>query len=209
MLIGMTALGVALSILVPTPAAAQDSAPPPDPVAIDVVTVGGSGCHGTSTVVVSPDRTAFTINYSTFIAQAGNGVPSVEFRKNCVANLRVHVPPGYGYTIDQADYRGFAHIEPGASALQRASYYFQGSTVTRFFEHVFRGPYDDDWQITDVIQPWDLPPPPCGEQRNLNISTELRVNLGISDRKLVSFIAMDESSGNVTSTFRFAWHRCP
>ena len=209
MLFAMSALGVVLATIVSSPAVAQDSTPPPDPIAIDVVTAGGSGCPGTAAVAISPDKTTFTISYPIFIAQAGDGVPAVDFRKNCQASLRVHVPSGYGYTIDQADYRGFAHIEPGATGLERASYYFQGSTLTKFFDHVFPGPYDDDWQTTDIIRPWDLPAPPCGEQRNLNINTELRVNLGTSDHKRVSFMQLDESSGTVTSTYHFSWRRCP
>ena len=49
-----------------------------------------------------------------------------DFRKNCQLNLRVNVPQGFTYGIAQADYRGFAHLERGAYAIQKANYYFQG-----------------------------------------------------------------------------------
>src|SRR6188474_114001 len=113
------------------PAFAQIVQPPLDRIVIDVVTVNGSGCPaGTAAVAVSPDNTAFTVTYSTYLAQVGVGATPIDMRKNCQLNIVVHVPQGFTYAIAQADYRGFAHLASGATAIERANYYFQGTSPT-------------------------------------------------------------------------------
>jgi hypothetical protein len=201
---------VVLSMLV-SPTVNQNTAPPTDRIIIDVVTVNGSGCPaGTAAVAVSPDNTAFTVTYSQYLAQVGVGAKKTDFRKNCQLNLRVHVPQGFTYAVAQADYRGFAHLENGATGLERANYYFQGTSPTASATHPLNGPYDDDWQTTDSTDLASLVFAPCGEERNLNINTELRVNAGTSDPTTTnSFVSMDSTDGSIKTIYHFAWKKCP
>jgi hypothetical protein len=206
------AVGVALSLVgQPVSTAQWPSVPPPDKIIIDVVTVNGTGCKpGTAAVAVSEDNTAFTVTYSEFIAQVGVGAGPLDWRKNCQLSLKVHVPQGFTYAVAQADYRGFAHLERGATALERANYYFQGMSPTAFVEHPFSGPLTDDWQKTDVTDVAALVYKPCGELRNFNINSELRAGAGTSNPKTTtSFIAMDSTDGSITTTYHFAWKTCP
>lgn len=104
----------------------------------------------------------------------------------------------------------FAHLEKGASATQKASYYFQGQSQTSSNTHEFTGAYDDNWQATDTSDIATVVWSPCGELRNFNINTELRANAGTSDTKeTTSFIAMDSTDGDVSTTYHFAWKECP
>jgi len=187
------------------------SNPPTDRIIIDVVTVNGSGCRaGTAAVAVSPDNEAFTVTYSEYLAQVGVGSKPTDFRKNCQLNLRVHVPQGFTYAIAQADYRGFASLVRGAKATQRANYYFQGSSQTVFANHPLNGPLEDDWQATDSVAVDALVYAPCGEQRNFNINTELRVDKGTSNpNTTTSFVAMDSTDGSIKTLYHFDWKRCP
>jgi hypothetical protein len=183
--------------------------PPPDKIVIDVATVNGSGCPaGTAAVAVSPDNTAFTVTYSNYLAQAGGNSDPTAFRKNCQLNLVVHVPQGFTYAIASADYRGFLSLQSGATATQKASYYFQGSSATVPMTHPYRGPYNDDWQATDTTDWAQMVWAPCGVLRNFNINTELRVNAGSSPAK-VSFMTMDSTDGDISTTYHFAWDHCP
>ncbi|MFG2357713.1 DUF4360 domain-containing protein [Streptomyces sp. NPDC048521] len=184
--------------------------PPPDKIVIDVATVNGSGCPaGTAAVAVSPDNTAFTVTYSSYLAQAGGNSDPTAFRKNCQLNLVVHVPQGFTYAIASADYRGFLSLQPGASATQKASYYFQGSSNTVPRSHPFNGPYNDDWQATDSTDWAQLVWAPCGALRNFNINTELRVNAGTSAPAKVSFMTMDSTDGDISTVYHLAWKECP
>ncbi|GGT40273.1 DUF4360 domain-containing protein [Streptomyces chromofuscus] len=184
--------------------------PPPDRIVIKVATVNGSGCpQGTAAVAVSPDNTAFTVTYSEYLAQVGGSSDPTAFRKNCQLNLIVHVPQGFTYAVASADYRGFAALQSGASAVQRASYYFQGSSNTEFRNHPFRGPYNDNWQATDTTDWAQLVWAPCGVQRNFNINTELRVSAGTSDPARTSFMTMDSTDGDISTIYHLAWKECP
>ncbi|MEU3145028.1 MULTISPECIES: DUF4360 domain-containing protein [unclassified Streptomyces] len=184
--------------------------PPPDRIVIKVATVNGSGCpQGTTAVAVSEDNTAFTVTYSDYLARAGGTSDPTASRKNCQLSLIVHVPQGFTYAIASADYRGFAALQPGASGTQRASYYFQGSPNTEYRSHPFTGPHDDNWQATDTTDWAQLVYAPCGVQRNFNINTELRVSAGTSSPDKVSFMTMDSTDGDISTTYHMAWKECP
>ncbi|MFI6353434.1 DUF4360 domain-containing protein [Streptomyces sp. NPDC050743] len=208
-------LGGAVAALLTTALPAQSSSPvfddpPPDKIVIDVATVNGSGCPaGTAAVAVSPDNTAFTVTYSEYLAQAGGSSDPTAFRKNCQLNLVVHVPQGFTYAIASADYRGFLSLQPGASATQKASYYFQGSSQTVPKTHPFNGAYNDDWQATDSTDWAQLVWAPCGVLRNFNINTELRVNAGTQSPGKVSFMTMDSTDGDISTVYHLAWKECP
>ncbi|MFI2431895.1 DUF4360 domain-containing protein [Streptomyces sp. NPDC018693] len=203
----------ALLITTATPAGASSPVfdnPPPDRIVIDIATVNGSGCPaGTAAVAVSEDNTAFTVTYSDYIAQAGGTSNPTAFRRNCQLNLVVHVPQGFTYAIASADYRGFASLQRGATGTQRASYYFQGSSQTAFRTHTFNGPYADNWQATDTTEWAQLVWAPCGVQRNFNINTELRVTAGSTAPDKVSFMTMDSTDGDISTTYHMAWKDCP
>ncbi|MFI9361556.1 DUF4360 domain-containing protein [Kitasatospora sp. NPDC053057] len=208
----MAAAAAVSAAVVGSPTFGGDALPtPPDRIVIDVATVNGSGCPvGSAAVAVSPDNTAFTVTYSSYLAQVGVGSKPTDFRKNCQLDLQVHVPQGFTYAIASADYRGFAHLENGASGVERANYYFQGDPGTTYQSHRFDGPTDDSWQATDSVDVAALVWAPCGEERNFNINTELRVAAGTSDpAHTTSFMTMDSTDGSINTVYHLAWKQCP
>lgn len=200
--------GVALSLI--SPPTDPSVAPPSEKITVDVVTVNGSGCPaGTTAVAVSPDNTAFTVTYSDYLAQVGVGAKATDMRKNCQLVLNVHIPSGFTFAIAQADYRGFAHLESGATGLEKANYYFQGSSSNSSASHQIPSPYDDNWQTTDITPVAELVFAPCGVQRYLNVNTELRVGAGTSNTAATtSFISMDSTDGSVSTMYHFSWMKC-
>ncbi|WP_179845548.1 DUF4360 domain-containing protein [Actinomadura luteofluorescens] len=209
------AVSAAAAIAVSAFASAPASAAPrrvhgPNGVTIEIATVNGSGCPtGTAAVAVSEDKEAFTVTYSDYLAQAGGSSGPTDFRKNCQISMKVHVPQGFTYAISSTDYRGFASLEPGASAVEKASYYFQGMSQTSAISHTLKGQYADNWQFSDRTDVSELVFKPCGEDRNFNINTELRVYKGTSDAAKTSFMAFDSTDGSVRTTYHFAWKKCP
>ena len=181
--------------------------PPADQIVIDLVAMAGSGCRpGTADVAVSPDNTAFTAIYSDYLAQAGPGIATTEGRKNCQLNVLVHVPQGFTFAITKVDYRGYGLLQRGAVASQRANYYFQGMTQSTFTTHPIAAPLDDNWFASDEVPVAAVVWHPCGELRNLNINTELRVARGTSTD--TSFVTMDSTDGSIATTYHFAWMEC-
>jgi hypothetical protein len=188
---------------VPGPASAATAAPA---AIISVSTVNGSGCPaGTTSIAVSPNGQDLMISYGSYYASVGVGSSPTDFRKNCQLNLAVSVTPGFTYAVTSARYNGDAHLEAGASATVRSSYYFQGQSQTTTISHLITGPYDDNWQVVDTSGASSGPIyAPCGQQRNININSELRVAAGSSDTKSTSsWINMNTSAG-----YHFAFKAC-
>ncbi|MEU0879308.1 DUF4360 domain-containing protein [Lentzea sp. NPDC005914] len=203
----LAAAALALSTIVIPPVA---DPPPTGQITINVVTVNGSGCRiGTAAVAVSPDNKAFTVTYSDYLAQVGPQSRPTDFRKNCQLNLKVNVPGGFTYGIAQADYRGFADLQKGAKGTVKASYYFQGMSDTDQRSKTINGAMSDNWQVTHKTDVASIVYHPCGEKRNFNINTELRVDKGTSDPKKTSFMAMDSTDGSIETIYHFAWKKCP
>ncbi|MDB1087250.1 DUF4360 domain-containing protein [Streptomyces sp. ACA25] len=197
------------SALAPTQNAQPVSDVPTEKIRVGIETINGSGCpDGTAAVAVSPDNTAFTVTYSDYLAQVGVGAVPTDSRKNCQLSLRVQIPGGFTYAIASVDYRGYAHLQDGATALQRASYYHQGESDTVASTTEFAGPLSDNWQATDSTEVAELNWAPCGVERNFNVNTELRVSVGSSDRNSTSFMTMDSTDGAVSTVYHVAWKEC-
>jgi hypothetical protein len=202
--------GAVLLASLATTGAAAHAAPAgvDDDMVINVAAANGSGCPlGSADVTVSPDSKAFTVTYSQFTAQTGTGIKPTDFRKNCQLALDVHVPQGYTYAIAGADYRGYAHLDGGASGSESANYYFQGEPQSTRIRHDFTGPIDSDWERTDSVRISSLSFLPCGEQRYLNVNTELRVNHGWST-STTNFLTMDSTDGHIDTVYHVAWKKC-
>nr|MDT0659161.1 DUF4360 domain-containing protein [Micromonospora sp. DSM 115978] len=207
---GVVLVLLASTLTAGTPASARGimDDPPDDQVVIELVAMAGSGCPpGTADVAISPDNTAFTTIYSEYLVQAGPGISVVDGRRNCQLNVLVHAPAGQTFAIVKVDYRGYGLLNAGAIALKRASYYFQGMTQTTVSNHSFPTPLDDNWLVSDEVPIASVVWHPCGEQRNLNINTELLLNQGTSTG--TSFLTMDSTDGSIETVYHLAWQPCP
>ena len=133
-MLGMLAVaGLALA-MVTAPATPSDSSPPSGKITLDIKTINGSGCPaGTAdaSAEVASDNTSFTVKYDNFTAKAGKGASAIDFRKNCQINVLVHIPQGFTYAIARVDYRGFAHLPTGSTALEQASPATNSSSTVR------------------------------------------------------------------------------
>lgn len=202
-------LAALTSVFVVPGVASAEEAPPADRIVLDVVSVNGSGCPpGTASIAVLSDNTGFRVTYREFLARAGGSADPTDFRKNCQLNLLAHVPQGFTFAIASAEYRGRARLESGASALQRTNYYFQGSPNNNYVDHSFAGPLSSIWETRDVTPVAELVYAPCGEYRNLNVNTELRVDEGGQNANKTSSMSMRSTEGNVDTIFNFHWKHC-
>ena len=84
---------------------------PSGEITINDINYNGSGCPiGTVAQNVSDDNKAFTVIFSDYIAEAGDGISLRDGRKNCQLTLSLSVPQGWQYSIASFDYRGFAFL---------------------------------------------------------------------------------------------------
>lgn len=202
----LTVGGVLASLLAAPVTIESPATPPSGKVTVEVATVNGSGCPaGTVAVAPSSDNTAFTVTYSSYLAERGPAAGPTDFRKNCLLSLKINVPSGFTYAVYRADFRGYAELGVGGRAQQRASYWFMGTSPTTTVSHSFSGPFADNWQTGDQAEQASLVYAPCGEVRNLNVNTDLRV---YGPAKETNYITMDSTDGSVSTIYHFAWRRC-
>ncbi|MEU8658847.1 DUF4360 domain-containing protein, partial [Actinoplanes philippinensis] len=185
------------------------AAPPPPAAApantVVVIAASGSGCApGTASVVGNGDNTGFRVRYRDFVAEAGGGAAVIERRKNCQLGVLVTIPDGWTIAIASANYRGKAVLRSGATALQRTSYYWQGTSATERKDVTFTGPLNGLWTT------WDVAPvltyAECGSQSVLNVNTELRIDAGSSSG--TSTMSMNASDGDVETLFNYSLASC-
>ncbi|MFE0022214.1 DUF4360 domain-containing protein [Amycolatopsis sp. NPDC059021] len=187
----MTVAGLVASLLI-SPQAATGS--PPDKVIIEVVVMNGTACPpGSAAVVVAPDNTSFTVTYR-------RAAESADVRRNCQISLRIH-SPGFTYAIAEADHRGDLVLDNGVRAVLSANYYFQGMTSQTPVTQSFTGPFADAWELLDKPDIAHLVYLPCGEERNLSSTVDLRLSPGTPDPRK-NFVTLD------STVFRFAWKSC-
>jgi hypothetical protein len=201
-------LGTVLALTLSVPAHAAPAGPsnaPESQITVEVLAANGSGCSpGTAWVVANSDNTGFRIRYSNFVAAAGNGVDLTSSRKNCQLGVLVKVPAGWTIAVATADYRGRARIPTGATGRQRTHYYWQGSSESSRTDATFGGPYNGFWSTEDAAPA--LFYLPCGQQRVLNINTELRVDAGTATT--TASMSMATSEGDVDTLFNLKWEQC-
>ncbi len=207
----VTAVALLLATVTVDPARADGGGGPPSgSITIDKLKVAGTGCRDSTTVVaVSPDREAFTVIYGAYIAVAGGGASASEKQKKCSITVRLNVPAGFTYAVGQTDHRGYAHLEPGASAVQSARYAFQGQGPPTRTEYPIPALLSDSWQVTDVIPERARVYGACGKDRRFDIDTELRITSTGGATAPASTVAMDATDGVFSSTYRLTWKRCP
>ncbi|MDI6103637.1 DUF4360 domain-containing protein [Actinoplanes sp. NEAU-A12] len=196
-----------ISVMMMSPAQASAVDPPNDHVTIEKLKVNGTGCRANTIAVgVSPDNQAFTVMYSAYLAQAGAGAGNKDQRRTCSITVRLNVPANMQYAISAVDYRGFAHLEPGASATLSARYHFQGTGAPTYTVHSFASGLDDGWQVTDSVGS-GLVFSSCGKDRKVDIDTELRATADRADAP-TSLIAMDSTDSEVASTYHLTYRNC-
>lgn len=180
----------------------------PDNVEIDSIVWAGSGCPaGSVSSNVSDDNQAFTLLFDEYIAEIGPFVSKREKRKNCTINIDLSYPQGWSFSIFKVDYRGFASLDRGVKGTQKSTYYFQGSSNSISMQSNFYGPTDEDYVASDSLGLSALVWSPCGENRSLNINSQVRLD----NRRNVNgsgIMTLDSIDGNIKQIYHIKWKRC-
>ncbi len=182
--------------------------PQPSSVYVKSIAYGGSGCpQGSVGTNFNNDRTAFTLLFDRFVAQAGPGIAPTENRKNCQLNLNINVPNGYRYSLVTVDYRGYVELEAGVLANQQSAYYFQGNLKQATARSSFFGPTSQNYVYRDKFAFETVVWSPCGGNANMNINSVVQVNNN-RNRNAQGMITTDSIDGRVEQKFAIVWSRC-
>ncbi len=180
----------------------------PDYVRVRSMTYNGSGCPINSVASnISPDRQAFTVLFSEYIAEVGPGVPFNQKRKNCQLVVSLDFPQGWSYSLATVDYRGYVALEPQVKGTQKSSYYFQGQGHTGTLQTVMFGPIDQNYQIRDTLGLGALVWSACGAQRALNINSQLILD-NAANPSAHGLLTTDSIDFQTKLIYGIRWKRC-
>lgn len=153
------------------------------------------------------DGLTFTLLFDSYIASTGPGTRITDTRKNCQLNVGMHIPQGWQYSIVTVDYRGYVNLEPRVRATQVSTYYFAGELLQASARSALVGPLEQNYVFRDNVGFDAVVWSPCGEQRNLNINTEIRVDNSQS-RSSAGIITTDSIDGKIKQIYYLRWRRC-
>ncbi|TYK51393.1 DUF4360 domain-containing protein [Actinomadura decatromicini] len=206
----LAAAALAVTAASAAPAAAGSRAAH-DPIqfTVKVGTVTGSGCPKDTVWAAARDDGKLTVNYTDYLAQAGGSSRPVDARKNCQLSLQLTAPQDVTYAISSSYHPIWATLESGANATLKFGHYFQGLPGNGMVAQTLNGPHDDDWRVAYQEPADKLLFQPCGEQRSLVLTTELRVDKGTSDPSKTSFVSMDSLSDGPRILYELTWKNCP
>lgn len=168
---------------------------------------GGTGCPGGSaSVTLSPDETALSILFDSYLAEAGSGTGKNMDRKSCNISIPVQVPSGYSVAIFQVDYRGF-NLIPAAGAYTRldTEYFWAGSRGPRF-ARTYSGPMADNYTQSDGLIAHTLVWTPCGASVNLRVNSSIMAQTNRrQEQTMITVDSADLTSGLI---YRLQFRRC-
>jgi hypothetical protein len=152
------------------------TAAPADAGFIESVEYQGSGCDGTATSAFSLDKQVVTSNFSAFVAAAGAGTEPDAATRNCLVMMKINVPPGWSYSLESVDYRGFVSLQDGMAASRRSLYLISGSPIHVTPTARFTGEITDDYVGPDVSPEAPGQWSPCGGGQVLWVATQIEVD---------------------------------
>ncbi|KAF6751324.1 hypothetical protein DFP72DRAFT_816720 [Ephemerocybe angulata] len=191
--------------------AAQVEVPAAGPPGFNITSLGvlGTGCPpGSTYYALSADKTAVTVTFSEFYAEAGPGISISKNRKACQLTLGVKVPSGFTFGVASVDYRGYYQLDSKVTASQSSLYYFQGQIVQSNARSDLKGPIDGkSYTYRDQFDLVSTNLAPCGVDTVLNINSDVRVS-NSANTKGAGYIATDSIDASLATTFTFQWQTC-
>lgn len=159
------------------PAAPQD-APGDEGLSIKEIKTGGPGCpdEGSVSVVIGDDKQSFVVIYDRMELSNPNDQGKLVQKLNCVAALKLHIPASKKVALATVNTRGYVYLDEDIKATQTSQYFFAGEPLSFKPSSDFVGPYEDYYDISDMI-PLDLLAwSSCKEDQILSINSILTLN---------------------------------
>lgn len=171
--------------------------PPPADFHIEKVTTNGKGCPGPDSVsiLLALNKTLLRIIYDDMILEQSPG-QAVQ-TTSCTTVLKLQIPAGWRVAPRIVRTRGYAYLEKKIKARRNSNMFFAGVPVGTEFDTNLQGPFDDIYQVIDLVPPSTTAWSSCGGSALFSISNSLVLNatgntdgnalMTLHDQRLVSW----------------------
>lgn len=177
----------ALTLLAGTSAIAQ-----PAVSQVSSSAVAGQGCDGiTYNVVVSPDGSTLSVLFDNMSVSGGASAGLA--RTVCSLQVPLALPEGYSLGLYKVDYRGFARLPGRQVAELNIDYGLNASGRGRQFRHTIRGPYEDDYLVSETIGAGLMARIGCGSAALLTLNAAIALDSRRAPGE--SFMSLDTADG--------------
>ncbi len=209
-------LKTSLLLLLAAPAMADDVVPAddvvdrdselPDSISLRGFAHAGSGCAAGTARGEFPIGSELFIIWDGFEAEAGQGIPLRDARKNCQVNLDINHTAGWQYTVESIEYSGKVNVADGTQAVAGSAYYFQGSAETVRSNTLFEGPLRRNFRVRDTTDAAEQVWSTCDATRSLNINFQVRLSDAASSGATgtISFGV----GGSAGTLIKLKWRQC-
>lgn len=178
-------------------------------VTIKAISYTGSGCPADSVALnIAPDAKAFTLLFDSFYIEAE---PSTKSNTSiastfCDVALTLLAPAGWQVALLSVDYRGFADLAEGDTAVILSSMRFTGSSTTTAFTSRIDGALSDNFQTRDEILLKTAQWSDCnGVEKVLNVGISATVR---ATTDMVASVSLDSADGELSYKSGLVWRRC-
>lgn len=167
---------------------------------------GGTGCPaGSASAALTDDGSILSILFDQYTAEAGNTTGRRIDRKNCSLRIPINVSQGYQVALLAFDYRGFAAVPNGGSAIFDASYSYIGGSPVRFSKS-FGGGMNSNYSVKNELISTTVTYSPCGRTVMLEANTSVRAISNQSmQQTMISVDSVDVTAGLL---YKVQWRRC-
>jgi hypothetical protein len=167
---------------------------------------GGTGCPaGSASAALTDDGSILSILFDQYTAEAGNTTSRRIDRKNCSVRIPINVSQGYQVALLAFDYRGFAAVPNGGTAVFDASYSYIGGAPVRFSK-TFRGGLNSNYSVAHELISTTVTYSPCGRTVMLDASTSIRaISNSSMQQTMISVDSVDVTAGLL---YKVQWRRC-
>jgi hypothetical protein len=170
----------------------------------------GTGCPaGSVALTVSPDESAVSVLFNSFVVEAGGQTSKRLDEKTCGISIPIEVPAGYSLSVATVDYRGYV-FSPKQNIFNNMSVdYNWFGHPGRHYETKFSGPIEQNFtisqQVVSNMRQWSK----CGQKSNLVIAANLKTRTNPQNDSTI--LALDSIDGTGSASglrFHVAWQPC-
>lgn len=191
-----------------TAAAAQDMVPQTFRIK-DLKTNGDACPQGSTSINISDDKEAFTVNFSEFYVQKGSGAAAGDKRKSCRAIFDTEQDANWEYAILAVNARGFVNLDANVVGTLDLNYGMKGVEYTS--QKQFWGPVVEDYVFGDQVVlgngRWSGCRPKA-QNRVKDFVIRATAHIRGGGRNAEGLMTVDSADGALVQSYEVVWRQC-